>query len=382
VWTSHGAVRGRNLARVIDDLPPMDVAGRIPRLRAQLEAAGCDALVVTNLRNVRYLTGFTGSAALLVVTGEGATLVTDGRYSEQASGELAAAGVPADLQIGQTRAEQRTAVVEAVHGARVGLEAEHVTWSAQRAYAADWFAGAGLVATTRLVEGLRAVKDEGEVARIELACRIADDALGDVRHLLDEGITEQAFAAALDNRIRALGADDISFETIVASGPNGSRPHHSPSDRTIVTGDLVTIDFGALVDGYHSDMTRTVAVGGPAALDDTQTRLMAVVTEAQAAGVAAVAAGVEVKAVDRACREVIEAAGWREHFVHGTGHGVGLDIHEDPPVSGSADATLAPGHIVTVEPGVYLPGLGGVRVEDTVVVTADGCRPLTRAPKS
>jgi Xaa-Pro aminopeptidase len=211
---------------------------------------------------------------------------------------------------------------------------------------------------------------------------VADDALGDVRPLLDEGITEQAFAAALDNRIRALGADDISFETIVASGPNGSRPHHSPSDRRIEHGDLVTVDFGALVDGYHSDMTRTIAVGGPSAIDDVQARLLAVVTEAQAAGVAAVAAGVEVKAVDQACRAVIDAVGWGEHFVHGTGHGVGLDIHEDPPVSGNADATLAPGHIVTVEPGVYLPGVGGVRVEDTVVVTADGCRPLTRAPKS
>ena len=134
--------------------------------------------------------------------------------------------------------------------------------------------------------------------------------------------------------MRTLGADDISFETIVASGPNGSRPHHSPSDRTIERGDLVVVDFGALVDGYHSDMTRTIAVGGPSAIDEVQARMIAVVAEAQAAGVAAVAAGVAANAVDRACRAVIEAAGWAEHFVHGTGHGVGLDIHEDPRVAG------------------------------------------------
>jgi Xaa-Pro aminopeptidase len=369
-------------AALLEGLPAMDVAGRLERLRAELDGAGCDALLVTHLTNIRYLTGFTGSAALLVLTATGATLVTDGRYTEQATGEVAAAGAPVAVRIGHTRAEQRSVVVDAMEGRRVGLEADHVTWAAQRSYAGDWFPGRDLVATAGLVERLRVVKDDGEVARIELACRIADDALGDVRPLLDDGVTEQAFAAALDNRIRGLGADDISFETIVASGPNGSRPHHSPSDRRIGSGDLVTVDFGALVDGYHSDMTRTIAVGGPAALDDVQARLVAVVTEAQAAGVDAVAAGVVAKDVDRACRAVIEAAGWGDHFVHGTGHGVGLDIHEDPPVSGSADATLAPGHIVTVEPGVYLPGVGGVRVEDTVVVTPDGCRPLTRAPKS
>jgi Xaa-Pro aminopeptidase len=361
----------------------MDVAGRLDRLRGGLSGAGVDALLVTHLTNIRYLTGFTGSAALLLVETDQARLVTDGRYEEQAATELADTGTSADLVIGRTQAAQREQLMAAAGSiARLGLEADHVTWSAQRAYAADWFPRSELVATASLVEGLRAIKDAGEVARIEAACTIADDALIQVLPRLLDGPTETEFAAELDARMRGLGADDISFETIVASGPNGSRPHHTPSDRRIEPGDLVVIDFGALVDGYHSDMTRTVPVGGPGALTDTAARMLAVVTEAQAAGVAAVRAGAPVRDVDRACRAVIDAAGWGEAFVHGTGHGVGLDIHEDPAVNGSADATLAPGHIVTVEPGVYLPGQGGVRVEDTVVVTPSGCRPLTRAPKS
>ncbi|OWY61750.1 hypothetical protein B7486_62135 [cyanobacterium TDX16] len=179
--------------------------------------------------------------------------------------------------------------------------------------------------------------------------------------------------------MRRLGATAPSFETIVASGPNGARPHARPSSRTIVEGDLVVTDFGALVDGYHSDMTRTHAVGE---VDETQQRMLDVVAESQAAGVAAVRAGATVKEVDRACRQVIEDAGWGDAFVHGTGHGVGLEIHEGPRVSSAVAATLAAGHVVTVEPGVYLPEHGGVRIEDTVVVTADGCDTITLAPKT
>ena len=191
--------------------------------------------------------------------------------------------------------------------------------------------------------------------------------------------TEVAFGLELDAAMRRHGADDVSFETIVASGPNGARPHHRPSSRTIVDGDLVVLDFGALVDGYHSDMTRTVAVG---AMSPTQERMLEVVTEAQAAGVAAVAHGVEARAVDAACRNVIEAAGWLDAFLHSTGHGVGLDIHEDPRVAQTSTATLVDRCVVTVEPGVYLPEHGGVRIEDTVIVTSDGCRTVTLAPKA
>jgi Xaa-Pro aminopeptidase len=178
--------------------------------------------------------------------------------------------------------------------------------------------------------------------------------------------------------MRRLGAEAPSFETIVASGPNGAMPHHRAADRRIADGDLVVLDFGALVDGYHSDMTRTVMVGDPS---DTQARMYEVVREAQAAGVAAVKGGAEASAVDDACRSVIREAGWDEAFLHATGHGVGLDIHEPPRVARTADAMLADGQVVTVEPGVYLAEHGGVRIEDTVVVTSEGCRTLTLAPK-
>ena len=374
------------MSALLASLPAMDVEGRLRRLQGALGelADRCDALLVTHLTNVRYLTGFTGSAALLLVPADGsAVLVTDGRYEEQAGEEVARAGAAAEVQIGRSAATQRE-LLTALTGSlpTLGLEADHVSWADQRRYAGSWFGHAELVATDGLVEALRRTKDEGEVARIEAACAIADQALGEVAPELDRGATELAFARVLDERMRHLGADDISFETIVASGPNGSRPHHSPGERSIEPGDLVVIDFGALVDGYHSDMTRTFAVGGPEALTAEQRRMLTVVAEAQAAGVAVVAPGVATRAVDEACRTVITEAGWGDAFVHGTGHGVGLDIHEAPAVGATADATLAPGHVVTVEPGVYLPGHGGVRIEDTVVVTSAGHRTLTLAPKS
>jgi Xaa-Pro aminopeptidase len=362
---------------------PLPVGERLARLQATLERAGADAVLVNHLTNVRYLTGFTGSAGLLLVGADQATLVTDGRYEEQAAAQVTSAGASVEVAIGPTQAEQRNLLTErAAAIARLGLEADHVTWADQRRYATEWFPEADVVPTSGLVEALRAVKDLAEQQRIEAACAIADAALAEVLPLLDRQPSEAAFGRALDSAMRERGADDLSFETIVASGPNGSKPHHRPGDRTIEAGDLVVIDFGALVDGYHSDMTRTVAVGGLGALDTTQRRMLEVVTEAQAAGVAAVRAGVGTRAVDAACRQVITDAGWGDAFVHGTGHGVGLDIHEDPRVSWAADATLADGHVVTVEPGVYLPGHGGVRIEDTVVVTDSGSRTLTRAPKA
>ena len=359
---------------------PMDVAARAGRALAAFAGAEVDALLVTSLTNIRYLTGFTGSAALLVLTADGLTFVTDGRYGQQAEAQLAAVGVDATIEVAGTG--QRDLVVGAVAAAgvrRLGLEADAVTWSAQRTYDQQWFPSIELVPTTGLVGSLRIHKDDGEIDRLAAASAIADAALAEVRPRLAERPTEIEFGLELDAAMRRLGADDVSFETIVASGPNGARPHHRPSRRTITEGDLVVIDFGALVDGYHSDMTRTVMVGEPS---PTQQRMYEVVTESQAAGVDAVAAGVEASAVDAVCRAVIEAAGWGEAFLHGTGHGVGLDIHEDPRVAKTSTATLTDRCVVTVEPGVYLPEHGGVRIEDTVVVTDGGCRPITLTPKT
>jgi len=363
----------------LEALPPMDVAGRLPRVRTALAATGADALLVTRLVNLRYLTGFTGSAGMALVLPDELVFVSDGRYRDQAADQLAAAGVEARIEI--TNTNQREVVSGAVAGsavARLALEADDVTWSHQRAFADSWFMGIDLVPTSGLVEQLRLVKDAGEVARIEAAAAVADVALAHVRLRLADGLTEQEFGLELDTEIRRLGATGNSFETIVGSGPNGAKPHHRPGTRRIGEGDLVVIDFGAMVDGYCSDMTRTVMVGEPSA---TQQRMLDVVTEAQQAGVDAVTAGGSAAAIDVACRTVIDDAGWGAAFLHATGHGVGLEIHEAPRVAATADATLAAGFVVTVEPGVYLPEHGGVRVEDTVVVTDHGCRPLTLTPK-
>ena len=211
------------------------------------------------------------------------------------------------------------------------------------------------------------------------AARIADEALARVRHRLAERPTEEEFALELDFEMRRQGASGPSFDTIVASGPNGAKPHHRPGDRRIRPGELVVLDFGAIVDGYCSDMTRTLCVGEPSS--ETARRMVEVVAHSQRAGVAAVRAGAEAKAVDEACRSLIEDAGWGDAFLHSTGHGVGLEIHEAPRVASTSSDTLATGQVVTVEPGVYLPDVGGVRIEDTLVVREDGCQVLTNAPK-
>lgn len=359
------------------ELTPMDVGSRLDALRSRFPELGVDALVVTNLTNVRYLCGFTGSSAVLVVRPDDAVFVTDGRYTTQSEHELSNAGVEAEIEI-SSEGPEVAAAKAASSARRLGLEADSVSWASQRRWASELFDGE-LVPTRDAVEDLRLVKDAGEVARIRSACAIADGALQRVKGRLLDRPTEKDFARELEGEMMRLGAADLSFDTIVAAGPNGARPHHQPSDRPIAEGDLVVIDFGALVDGYHSDMTRTFCVGdvGP-----DRSRMVEVVTDAQAAGAEAVAAGVEAAEVDRRCRDVISEAGWSEAFLHGTGHGVGLDIHEEPRVSVRSAATLRAGHVVTVEPGVYLPDLGGVRVEDTVLVTDTGCERLTLAPKS
>jgi Xaa-Pro aminopeptidase len=368
------------------ELPPLQTATRITRLRERIADEEFDCLLVGALSNVRYLSGFTGSAGLLAVTRDAARLVTDGRYRTQAAEQLDSAGVAAliEIVVGRVPA-QNESIVDLVRqtvadaGGRVGLEAEHVVWAQKQRWAELLFPSEP-VATSGLVEALRAVKDAGEIARIEEAARYADQALGEVLPMLAKNYTESDVALALDVAMRRLGAEDRAFETIVASGPNSAKPHARPGDRTIAPGDAIVVDFGAVVDGYRSDMTRTFFAG------DTPSPRMREVYEAvlqsQRAGVLAVKAGVVAGDVDEACRKSLFDVGLGEAFEHGTGHGVGLDIHEAPSVGPGSTGILEPGTVVTVEPGAYLAGLGGVRIEDTVVVTAEGCRTLTSFTKS
>jgi Xaa-Pro aminopeptidase len=358
---------------------PLKVEPRLQRLQATLADAGVDALVVTTLANVRYLSGFSGSAGLLAVTPEAALLTTDGRYRTQSAEQLAESGADRAITIEIGGGEAQRSAVRGLVGAagRVGLEADNVTWSASQRWA-EALPDAEMVPLQNVVEALREVKDDAELERMARAAGIADAALAEVLPMLGARrgeLSEAEFALALDTAMRRGGAEGVAFETIVASGPNSAKPHHRPGERRIGPGDPVVVDFGAIYEGYRSDMTRTFCVG--AEPTGELARVFEVVREAQAAGVAAVRSGIGAKEVDEVCRQVISEAGWGDAFEHGTGHGVGLDIHEAPTVSPLGTAILGPGVVVTVEPGVYLPGLGGVRIEDTLVVTAEGSRSLT-----
>jgi Xaa-Pro aminopeptidase len=361
-------------------LPPLTVTGRLDRLRAAFDAQEVDALIVTTLANVRYLTGFAGSAAVLTVTRDAALLTTDGRYRTQSAEQVEQAGAAAqvDITIGPLAAQRQAAQTLLTSPTRIGLEADHVSWTAQRTWA-DLLGADRLVPTSNAGEALREVKDAAEIARMERAAAIADAALFDTLPLMSQGVTEEHFALELDTAMRRHGAESTAFETIVAAGENSAKPHHHPGGRTIAHGDPVVVDFGATYEGYRSDMTRTFCVNE----DPTGelARIFEVVRTSQAAGAQAVKPGISVKDVDDVCRRIIADAGWADRFEHGTGHGVGLDIHEAPTVSQLGTAILAPGFVVTVEPGVYVPGSGGVRVEDTLVVTEDGARALTRFTK-
>jgi Xaa-Pro aminopeptidase len=364
-----------------DGLPTHDHAARRARLRPALDEAEVELLLVTDPANVRYLSGFTGSNGQVLVAADPDhdRLITDDRYRARAALEAPDLVITISRDPVKVALDHLAAVAPAV--GRVGFDADHLTWRAAetlRERAAE--AGLDAAPTVGLVERLREVKDDAEVARLARACELTTEAL---RWLFDEvasaGMTERALAFALERRFVDLGADGIAFDSIVASGPNAAVPHHAPTDRPLVAGDLLTVDCGALVDGYHADCTRTVAIGH---LDDELVEIYEVVRLAQVAGREAAIAGATGEDVDAAARGVIEAAGLGERFVHGTGHGVGLAIHEAPAVGQGSAATLRAGTALTVEPGVYLPGLGGVRIEDTIVVTADGpARTLTDIPR-
>jgi Xaa-Pro aminopeptidase len=356
------------------------ISQRRDRLRKRLTAADLDAMLVTDLVNVRYLSGFTGSNAALLIRADDTTtvLATDGRYRTQAAQQAA------DMEIAIERAcgPYLTARAAADGVRRLGFESHVVTVDGHQAL----LTAAGdteLVRAAGMVEALREVKDEGEIALLRLACEAADAALTELVHRggLCPGRTEKEVGRELESLMLDFGADGPSFETIVAAGANSAIPHHRPTDAVLAAGDFVKIDFGALVSGYHSDMTRTFVLR-PAA--QWQRELYALVATAQRAGREALVPGVSLREVDAASRQVIADAGYGDHFGHGLGHGVGLQIHEAPGINSAAAGTLLPGSAVTVEPGVYLPDRGGVRIEDTLVVAGDQAGTpdlLTRFPK-
>jgi Xaa-Pro aminopeptidase len=351
--------------------PAAGCAARRARLVAALDAERLDALLVIHPVNVRYLAGFTGSSGALLVRRDGeALLATDGRYAEQAAAEAP------DMGLEITRADEWLAGVLAP-GTRLGLEGRAVTWERLDALAGV-LEGRELVRTTGTVEALRATKDEEELALLRRACAVTAQVVAGVPGWLAPGQTERQIARRIHDEMISLGADDRAFPPIVATGPNTARPHHQPTERPAGRGDLVQLDVGALVGGYHADMSRVFALGVvPTVLRDAH----AVVVEAQQAGRERVEDGCTAGDVDAACRDVIEAAGHGRRFVHPSGHAVGLEIHEEPILRAGSTARLRSRMAVTVEPGIYLPGLGGIRVEDVVIVTDAGATVLTQAPR-
>jgi Xaa-Pro aminopeptidase len=361
---------------------------RIARARVVIREAGLSALLVTHRANLRYLTGLDASAGGLLVTPHTAILMVDFRYAT--AGQEIAAGTPGlELQVVTGLADATVAGLAGEHGGtRIGVEAEYLPVGRFNRLSSA-LASAGLpmegrtapvlVPTERLIERLRAVKDPIEIATLREAGRRLSAVARTVRDLLIPGRTELQVAADIDGRLRAAGFERPAFETIVASGPNGARPHARPTQRPLATGDGVVLDFGGVYDGYCVDLTRTLHLG---AMPGQFRRLFAAVREAHASAIAAVQPGVAGTDIDRVARRVLERHGLGAAFGHGTGHGLGLEVHEEPRLSPSAppEERVVPGMVFTIEPGAYVPGIGGVRIEDDVLVTSDGCELLTDVP--
>lgn len=349
------------------------VADHLARTRAYLAAAAADALLVARPENRRYVTGFPGSAGLVVVTPSDALLAVDFRYYEQAASQAPVCRV---IRGGADPTKALADAVKALGPARIGFESEFLPY-AQVERLRERFAPAELVPLAD-VDRIRWVKDGAEIAAIARATEIADAAFERLLEVLRPGMTEAQAALELEIAIRRAGGERLAFDTVLASGPRGALPHGRATGRIVQRGEFVTVDFGAVFDGYASDCTRTVAMGET---DARQREVYNVVLAAQGRALEAVRPGVACRDVDAAGRAVIAAAGFGEAFGHAMGHGIGLDVHEGPPVSPRTDAVLEAGMVVTIEPGIYLPGWGGVRIEDSVVVTEEGARILTRLSK-
>jgi len=348
-------------------------ADRRARLVEGLDESRTDALIVTHLPNIRYLTGFSGSAGILVLGSDAvATLITDARYLSQSREEIG------EVEIHRVVGTYEGSLVQFVRrGAyrNLAYEETHLRVSQLRFLESGLPGDTHLIGARGLVEKLRVVKDAGELETLERAARGLPRTLHSLRETMRPGVSERTLAAALDYELRQNGYEKTSFDTIVASGPRSALPHGRPTDRRFAPGDLIVVDFGGVMEGYATDITRTFSLGEPAPEAE---RIYRVVAAAQQAAIESVRPGIEAQEVDRAARHVIESAELGEFFGHGTGHGIGLEVHEAPWISPGRADRLEPGMVFTVEPGIYLPGKGGVRLEDDVLVTEDGCRILSR----
>lgn len=346
---------------------------RLTRLRAAMDKQGLSALLVLRPENRRYISGFTGSAGLLLVTQEEAVFFTDFRYLAQAAEQAPHCRLVEYKSPNEVLRDE----LNKLGVKQLGFEQDFVTYAQHQAFAD--VLGVELIPTSGIVEELRAVKEESELAIMRQAAKIADDAFAHICTFLRPGLTEREVAVELEMFMRKAGAKSSAFDIIVASGWRSSLPHGVASDKVLEKGDFVKLDFGAYYQGYNSDLTRTVVLGTPT---DKQREVYEIVLEAQKHAVANIKPGMTGAEADRLARDIIEAKGYGEYFGHGTGHGLGLVVHEHPSVSFRGEQhVLVPGNVVTVEPGIYLPEWGGVRIEDDIVLTETGNDVLTHSPK-
>ena len=346
---------------------------RVEKLRKKMQEENLDSFLITSPYNLRYLTNFTGTTGLAVITLEKAFFITDFRYTEQAAAQ--AQGFEIIKNVGPIFEEVADLVQK--EGLRE-LGFEETTVSFLEYSVLEEIIDAQLIPISGMIEELREIKDEEEIAIIEKACSIADLAYDHILKMIQPGMTEIEVANQLDFYMRSLGASGVSFETIVASGLRSAMPHGVASKKIIEQGDLITIDFGCYYEGYVSDMTRTFAIGDPG---EQLKEIYQIVLEAQLAVLEVAKPGVTGKQLDAVARDYITKHGYGEAFGHSTGHGIGLEIHEGPNVSVRAENQFVPGNIITIEPGIYLPGFGGVSIEDDLLITSDGNRVLTHSPK-
>ena len=346
---------------------------RVDQLREKMKAEGIASFLITSPYNLRYLTGFTGTTGLALISLEKAYFITDFRYTEQAAKQCV--GYEVVKNVGPIL-EVVADIVETTKLENLAFEEAYVPF--KQYVDLETLLEVDLVPVSGMVEELREVKDEAEVAIIEKACNIADQAFSHILTYIKPGMTEIQVANELDFHMRSLGASGVSFETIVASGLRSAMPHGVASDKVIEEGDLITIDFGCYYNGYVSDMTRTIAIGEPS---DKLKEIYNVVKEAQQKVLDVAKPGMTGVELDAVARDYIASKGYGEAFGHSTGHGIGLEIHEGPNVSKLADKAFVPGNVITNEPGIYLPGIGGVRIEDDMLVTENGIKRLTHSEK-
>lgn len=346
------------------------------RIRKAMTRKRLDAILLTNLDNIRYASGFTGSTATVIITQERAIILVDSRYTLQARRECSNFEV---IQYSGDVWKFASSLINELEPTRLGFGANHITYANHRRLRAWVSKSTRLIATLRFIEDIRMVKDIDEIARIRRACALADECFSHIIKWVKPGITEREVALEIDTYIRSHGGEREAFDTIVAAGPSAALPHNQPGFVVLQTGQMLKMDFGARLDGYNSDITRTIFLGKP---DDKQREVYDTVLEAQLRAISEIRPGKTGREIDSVARDYIASKGYGENFGHGLGHSLGLSVHDGPGFSPASDIVLEPGMVITVEPGIYIEGWGGVRIEDDILVTDTGVEVLTASTKN